>query len=127
MAEAKKKVANFVNADSFENSRKNLKAAVVVISVWYLQLRGSVISLWFTAAIAANSPETTVITATRAVAAEELVKDSTVVGFSELESQGVVVAGYSTQPRFEAIITAGFITDRFVDNITNESAFIAVR
>ena len=127
MAEAKKKVANFVNADSFENSRKNLKAAVVVISVWYLQLRGSVISLWFTAAIAANSPETTVITATRAVAAEELVKDSTVVGFSELESQGVVVAGCSTQPRFEAIITAGFITDRFVDNITNESAFIAVR
>ena len=72
-------------------------------------------------------PETIVITATRAVAAEELVKDSTVVGFSKLESQGVVVAGRSTQPRFEAIITAGFITDRFSDNITNESAFIDVR
>ena len=122
-----KKVASFANADSIENSRKNLKAAVVVIIVWYLQLRGSVISLWFIAAIAANLPETTIITATRTVAAEELVKDSTVVGFSKLESQGVVVAGCSTQPRFEAIITAGFITDRFADNITNESAFIDVR
>ena len=122
-----KKVADFTNADSFENSRKNLKAAVVVIIVWYLQLRGFVISLWFTAAIAANSPETIVIIATRVVAAEELVKDSTVIGFSKLESQGVVAAERSTQLRFEAIITAGFITDRFADNITNESAFIDAR
>ena len=122
-----KKVASFANADSIENSRKNLKAAVVVIIVWYLQLRGSVISLWFIAAIAANLPETTVITATRAVAAEELVKDSTVIGFSKLEVQGVVVARRSTQPRFEAIITAGFITNRFSDNITNDLAFIDVR
>ena len=127
MAKAKKKVANFVNADSFENSRKNMKAAVVVISVWYLQLRGSVISLWFTVAIAANSPETTVVTATRVVAAEELVKDSTVIGFLKLESQEVVATRRSTQPRFEAIITAGFITDRFADNITNDLVFIDVR
>ena len=122
-----KKVADFTNADSFENSRKNLKAAVVVIIVWYLQLRGFVISLWFTAAIAANSPETIVVIATRVVAAEELVKDSTVIGFSKLESQGAVAAKRSTQPHFEAIITAGFITDRFADNITNESAFIDAR
>ena len=122
-----KKVADFTNADSFENSRKNLKAAVVVIIVWYLQLRGFVISLWFTAAIAANSLETIVVIATRVVAAEELVKDSTVIGFSKLESQGVVAAERSTQLRFEAIITAGFITDRFADNITNESAFIDAR
>ena len=72
-------------------------------------------------------PETTVITATRAVVAEELVKDSTVIGFSKLEVQGVVVARRSTQPRFEAIITAGFITNRFSDNITNDLAFIDVR
>ena len=122
-----KKVADFTNADSFENSRKNLKAAAVVIIVWYLQLRGFVISLWFTAAVAANPSETIVVIATRVVAAEELVKDSTVIGFSKLESQGAVAAKRSTQPRFEAIITAGFITDRFADNITNESAFIDAR
>ena len=66
-------------------------------------------------------------TATRVVATKELVKDSIVVGFSKLTSPKVVVTAHSMRPRFETVITAGFITDQVVSKITKDLLFIDFR